>query len=252
MRTSQDYIPFQITNCFIRLKFSNIVEIIVGPTEECFYVHPHILTQQSTFFKAACSERWRSSIADPIELPEDDPHIFDIYLNCLYSGNVDLGDLEHALAGERELTDEARTDLRLIKSHVLADKLGDVLTANKIIDRLIECSDASGNIPIGTSIVSSNTAPGSPLRRLFIDYYVHEADMECLEILVNSGDVATDFVGEILLQKHRLTCRTKIRNSTKISEVYVYNFTSSHKCRYHQHDSAHPYCGDECEGLLEK
>lgn len=58
---------------------------------------------------------------DPIDLPEDDPEIFENYLRYVYStsiGQVPNGDVH----------------FNMIRTHILADKHGDLEAANSIID----------------------------------------------------------------------------------------------------------------------
>jgi hypothetical protein len=54
-----------------------------GSDQQCFEVLHDLMTERSKFFRVARSERWTSK-AKPTELPEHDPSIFALYLDCLY------------------------------------------------------------------------------------------------------------------------------------------------------------------------
>ncbi|PNS21747.1 hypothetical protein CAC42_1601 [Sphaceloma murrayae] len=70
--------------------WGSFVTIIVGEDEAPFSAHAHILRRRSPFFAAALSDRWNSSSEEltPIELPEDDPKVFDTFLGWAYTSKV--------------------------------------------------------------------------------------------------------------------------------------------------------------------
>lgn len=65
---------------------SPIVTVRVGVDEhaETFYVHKDALRSTSSFFKAALNEDFKEAKTNSIELPEDDPSIFKLYLCWIY------------------------------------------------------------------------------------------------------------------------------------------------------------------------
>ena len=73
---------------------------------------------------------------------EDTPEIFDILLRCIYKDCVDVGNTEELLPGENEGEafngPELRTEHRLVKAYIMADKLRDVTSANLLMDRLFD------------------------------------------------------------------------------------------------------------------
>ena len=135
-----------------------------------------------------------------------------------------------------------------MRPHILADKLGDTPTANTVIDAIIEHSDEWNMIPDAAEVVAGSTAPQSPLRRLFVDYYIHEASMESMEQLLSLKTVSKEFTCEVLREKYRLVELDNPDESKKISDIFVLDFTGSHKCRYHQHDESHPRCSEDSDG----
>jgi hypothetical protein len=100
------------------------VQIIVGrdASERAFYVHESILTSRSVYFKCALSFMWRNDPTMPVTLSEDDPDMFALYVNLVYTGRL-------ATRG----TDEW---LKLVRLYVLAEKLQDVRAKNVTIDAM--------------------------------------------------------------------------------------------------------------------
>lgn len=56
-------------------------------------VHRHILAHSSDFFKRTVSSGFKESVDKHVSLPEQDPTLFNIYLNWLYANSLpaDLG-----------------------------------------------------------------------------------------------------------------------------------------------------------------
>jgi hypothetical protein len=171
-------------------------------------------------------------------LPEDDADTFDVYLHTAYTGHVDVGDLEDAWVGEETLPEYDRRSLRLVNSYVLADKLGDIVTANLIIDELIQRSHVTRRIPtIATSIVAFNTAIESPIRRLYIDFFAREASTKCVSTNLNENMSLGSFPFEVLAEKTRLSW---LDSPKALRGVFHSEYTCEHKCRYHHHTQSLP------------
>jgi hypothetical protein len=223
------------------------VEVLVGPGKTRFLVHKDKLLQRSTFFKAACSERWQQSGSKAIELPEDIPDIFEIYIHCVYHDKVDVGDLSQRI-GEESATwdDENMSFNRLIHTWALADKLGDLMSTNALMDFLADYSDRTGFVPGGklSAIAYEMSTEGSCMRQLIVDQYVYEREKIALEDAEQYGEQLTAFVLDVFAED----ARAKAENGWKtIAEVYNEGFTLKHRCRYRQHDADHPSCGRDCE-----
>ena len=73
--------------------------------------------------------------------------------------------------------------LRLAKIHILATRLRDLETANTAVDEIIRYSNHEEVLPLSKTIkiVMQSTADDPPLRRLMVDFYVHEADPEAFD-----------------------------------------------------------------------
>lgn len=70
------------------------VKLLVGtnPTEE-FIVHQGLVCKHSEFFKAALKGSWRESEEKVVKFPEDEPELFEYWLELLYF-NKPLADLK--------------------------------------------------------------------------------------------------------------------------------------------------------------
>lgn len=129
-----------------RFFFSETVTVLVGAggSKSSFSVHTSILKQRSSFFEAALSGRWEST-SRGIELPDDDPAVFDRYLRCLYrnehhirlDGKPSSTPLQNCEPLEH--TPEQNQDMMMLyaKIYILADKLGDCVSTNMLIEALI-------------------------------------------------------------------------------------------------------------------
>ncbi|KAK4958107.1 hypothetical protein LTR10_004532 [Elasticomyces elasticus] len=148
-----------------KLDFRKTLRVLVGANEEEFMVYEDIITERSPFFAAAAAARWKSTLTPDITLPEDKPGIFSDYLQCLYMGTVPK-DNDH----ERDVFD----------LYILADKLGDLKSANTIMDSIIQWYGADDVIPKVSfaNYVFGKTASGSKLRALLVDYWVLESTSE--------------------------------------------------------------------------
>ena len=201
-------------------------------------VYTDALSRRSTFVEAACSGRWNTtSEQKPIELPEDDPIIFDLYLHCIYTNSVDVKDPSQTVSSEQSML--------LVKIYFLADKLGDIVTSNMVLDKPISYYFEYVTLPSDFTIIRvwSNTVPNSPLRKLVVDLYVPRATVENIETLSQRIAVPHEFLYELLTEQLNIQSTDGNR---RISDVYKRDFVPNNKFRYHQHNARHPRCGDQC------
>lgn len=218
-------------NSYLSAKsFKDHVIVLVGPKEVKFMAHTEVICARSTFFKAACSNKWNSS--DSVKLPEDDPDVFDCYIRCLYENTT-------CRAGNDE-----KVFLRSVRSWILADKLGDSRSANLFIDSLIAYSDEAKVLPTPqcTSFALANTAATSPLRRLMVDYRVHECTLTQVKQEIN--DLAWDVLAAMVLEHRRIeeTCP-----DISVNAAFRWVLSAQPRCHYHLHDEANPSCVDKAK-----
>jgi hypothetical protein len=206
------------------------VEVIVGGEKVQFTVYKPTICKRSKFFASACSVAWAKG-CKPIELLDIEPRIFDAYLGCAYEYDVS------------ELF-KIKSFHTAIRVYTLADRLGDLTSANAVIDYLIAYANRECVVP-NCSMVQlafDLTPPNCPLQRLLVDYYVHELDGDTI-IQDTMGEhelLPPEFLLEVFKEYLRLKRKTKC--SDKVWDVFVTDVAAQPTCHYHQHDDLWPPC----------
>jgi hypothetical protein len=204
-----------VTDSLVRYDLTSTFDIVVGKAplqQQRFTVHTHVLTQRSEFLRAARSRLWLVDPAKPVDLEDDDPEIVSAYLSCVYFGvealKADIEDeapvvedaghavLEDAFTWSQTECEKRDADLEteatsfetscadhllfLAKIYLQADKLGDLKTANLVVDEFIRLSKSTRQSPSDqiTNHVYESTVHGSPFRKLMRDFKVHETSSD--------------------------------------------------------------------------
>ena len=181
---------YHLTCC--RFLQSPIIKVIVGTAEaqRTILVHQGIICDRSEFFKKALTGAWIESQEKKVELPEDDPAIFTLYLERLYTGYIPI-------AKERRSDDQVLMEtsfdaeeeyLTLGKLYVLAEKLVDATTKDNILDAFLARSqepadDGSLHFPDPdcVAIVYAGTLENDPARALLVKFYTDEGNKKWLK-----------------------------------------------------------------------
>ncbi|KAF2851136.1 hypothetical protein T440DRAFT_507469 [Plenodomus tracheiphilus IPT5] len=155
-------------------------------SDKMFYVHKRVLCQTSGFFQAATKPEWSGQGKKPIDLSDDDPKIFALYVQWLYTGIVavktmqedsdaeasDEEDVERFEKGSDEMDDLDISKRCLVKCYILGEKLMDAVYRDAIMDILL--SICFVEIPDANTIriAYGGTPVASPLRKLMVDVWV--------------------------------------------------------------------------------
>ena len=202
-----------------RYPFEEAAEVIVGHEKTKFIVHTSILCQQSTFFKAAFSQRWNAERTS-ITIPDTTSTTFNDYLTLVYRDKV------------AKATEVQAYFVRLIRLYLLADKLGDLKASNKTIDKIIKFSDRNASAPeyATVAMVMAATPENSRLRRLMVDFYVFEVTEQSFD------EEAEDYLRgfHALVAKELVKLREYNLDETGVKD--------QPRCHYHQHDATYPRC----------
>ena len=214
----------------------------MGEEAKKFFVHPGFICASSPYFEAEI-KRWKQE-RYPIRLTYDDPSIFELYLRCLYSRESIDRSPRPAIPGE-SLGD-------ILKLYILADKLGDLTTANFVIDQVDDLmlatkafrrfkEDNAGDLEDIRSLVQAwhATPANSPLRRLLVDYFARPENCGELCNMLDQEEAAGDFAVSI--------ARRLAMKAANIPEIAHDSYLSP-ACEYHQHDARHPQCGEFTPG----
>jgi hypothetical protein len=253
----------------------------MAPDSQRFTVHSNVVTHRSEFFRAARRSVWLKDPTAPVDLQDEDPEVFSMYLKCVYFGTeairVDFEDEKRAFSSGKEakqpgpdafelsitaiddeqdiLGDNAVDDQNgtLVKLYILADKLGDPTTANMVMDELVRFHTEHNRNPIRkiVNLAYESTIHGNPLRKFLRDVYLHVYDSMSYDYF-NAVDFPADFYRDLYVE----FLRTKEANVDKsVNDVYNLAIADlsdvTGKCRYHQHDDDHPVCTPvrRCVGL---
>lgn len=151
-----------------------IVDVVVGDEKETFSVHENLIRTSSPFFDKALTGAWRESSQRTIQLPEDEPKIFAIYVHWLYNCTLPVFCNEPDLAGNSEYVE-------IVKAYVLGDKLLDAAFQNTAIDAIIEksvtrASDGCLWHPVAEAIeyAFNESSESAPIRDLLVDMYLYK------------------------------------------------------------------------------
>ena len=210
-------------------------------------MHTAVFTERSGFFRASRKPEWLAGDSKkPVDLKDEEPEVFNTYINCVYFGQNALKHYEDGIKSSPASESQAAASAgfrALIQVYLLADKLQDPTTATIAIDEIIQFSDAADLVPNGMySLVYSHTPRNCPLRTLMRDFWIYELDpstKEPLEVLPRElmEDIMTEFLR--VKDKHEgSTVREAFRRTLSAD-------TKKDKCRYHQHDDKHPRCAPE-------
>jgi hypothetical protein len=160
----------------VRLSLDNTFDVIVGTSEphkqKRFTLHTNLLIPRSGFFKAARSAVWNTDPLKPAILDDDDPEVFENYMRCVYSGDLDPHPYDSS-DGSNSI-DDGHLDA-LSKIWVLADKLIDLQTANMNMDEIYNYCNKMEDFARNSSfnLVYDSTVSDSPLRMFMRDTVIY-------------------------------------------------------------------------------
>ncbi|KAK3691468.1 hypothetical protein LTR37_018665 [Vermiconidia calcicola] len=208
-------------------EFQRTVEVLVGEDSERFVVHAELFCQRSGYFRSLCSANWKEE-QKPIGITLPDPSTFNDYLKCVY----------HGCFYSEDKIKRQDVFLRLAQIHVLATWLRDLETANTAVDEIIRYSNREELLPLSKTIklVMKSTVDDSPLQRLMVDLYVHEADPEAFED--DCEEMPNTFLVAVGKEFRKKVCENEQAIVGDIFELVG----NGQKCRYHQHDASCPQC----------
>jgi len=154
-----------------------MITVKVGNNGTTFPVHESVVCDSSAFFKFAMKPEWTSATSRIVDLTDEDPDVFEIYLHWLYfktlstiQGRPPSADMEY---------------IELAQCYVLGEKLLDVKFKNAIMDALVEVLE---NEQKGTCILPGSwaietiyegTTEGSPARILLVAMWIGRAAPSC-------------------------------------------------------------------------
>ena len=206
-------------------------DVLLGEEKKRFTLHNDFFIPRFEFFRAARSAAWnKDNPQRPTNLEDEDPDVFASYMRCVYASNADF-------FPEVELASFAP----FIRLYLLADKLGDLMTANMVIDRMVRYSDEDKVLPghRDVELAYNFTASGNPLRAVLRDYLIHE-DSQVFDIN-KSANLPRDYLHDIIAGYTEIKRRVSTRTTT-VKSAFCVKVSTMARCHYHQHGPSHPMC----------
>ncbi|KAK5109987.1 hypothetical protein LTR62_006354 [Meristemomyces frigidus] len=221
------------------INMSNVANVLAVQAGllDTFYVETDLICPRSPFFETARTRRWRSGRKQrPIYLPHVKPATFSAYLMLLQ-------ELQFRIPDE---AGEAFPHLAHI--YFLADKVGDLISTNLVIDQFISLVKETALVPNSTCVdlIYGNTVPSSPLRHLIVDYMVFDADEDCLND-ESAHDFPPLFLRDIILGQRRLRDEWARSSDNALFWTGPAKKARLEKCYYHQHSAQFPACATAAE-----
>ncbi|EME42980.1 hypothetical protein DOTSEDRAFT_24976 [Dothistroma septosporum NZE10] len=209
------------------------VVVEVGLRKQRFTIHPSILSNNSKFFEAAVSIRWRSRTGDPISLAEEDPTTFQAYVSYVYSGQIsDHATTADSSSPESSEAEHARRRFMLLGDlFVLGDHIEDKGLRNSVIDVLLDTSGKTGSAYTRTLIERAfeETQENSALCRYVVDSALAYMSQEWLE-------TNYDFLPALFLKRVMLGWANSTVDKGPKHKLPLDMPT----CTYHEHDEEMP------------
>lgn len=198
---------------------------MVGDQHEVFGVHERLIRAYSPFFDKAMSGNWQESSRRAVELPDDEPTIFQLYIHWLYYETLPVFCNEPGLSGNAEY-------LELIKAYILGDKLMDSKFQDAVIDAIIEksvskASDGASWYPVGEALeyTYNNTNGSALIRKLLVDMYVIYGHGNWLHDWGEAASIPQPFLSELasrLLDLDRRDVVSRLKMKIEASNYHIH------------------------------
>lgn len=174
------------------------MKLVVGSSKVKFSVHKEMLCGVSSFFKSALNGSFREGREQTITLPEDDPDIFDLFVQWLYTKNYEIQGSDGRL--DQTFYTEA------VQLYCLADKY-DVSTLRSHIHQAFDgkmMQRASPPTREDAAALYDGTNPGAPLRSYLLGWWMYRTKLDYF--LEEEVQTWLSDQPEITLDLFRVTC----------------------------------------------
>ncbi|KAF2122087.1 hypothetical protein BDV96DRAFT_640152 [Lophiotrema nucula] len=161
---------------------SGFIEVRVGDeaSAQSFYVHQDLICASSEFFERALNGDWQEAEDKCVKLPDDEPKVFENYINWLYTGKIPIKctTIPKGSRMSREVENEYTA---LCELFVFCEKLQDTKGKNASTKALYQgcLEERTGTLyfPLSPAInvVYNGTPCTSPLRALLRDGFVNRS-----------------------------------------------------------------------------
>ncbi|KAF2486837.1 hypothetical protein BDY17DRAFT_321598 [Neohortaea acidophila] len=229
---------------------ASIIKVVVGTDKYTYRVHKSYLTKPGSFFETALKKPWIKGHHRTIELPEDDPYDFHVYVQWLYTGKLFCKPLY-----EQEPETEERNYGLLFDLYVLGQKLLDREFQDRVVDATIAASHDTGYKESSKRLFPSDgvvdslyrrTSKGCPMRRLLIDLSICQGGEGWMVPAQNDPDgINVEFLIDLATAFYKIQADDTIMD--KLEEL-----DEDPGCEYHHHgkdEECGSYGGKKIEAL---
>ncbi|KAK4609454.1 hypothetical protein CLAFUR4_14529, partial [Fulvia fulva] len=215
-----------------RFNYEDTIKVVVGEgeAERTFTMHKDKICARSPFLQAACLTRHRMGLDNFIFLEEQEPELFELYVNWVYTGQVDASILSQPQA-QPDNNDKRPTYLQLGKVWALGYYLQDTKLRNKIVDMVITMVNKTPGIisaPV-LRLVWRGVPEGSTLRRLYTQIEVCHASSSDFKNNIDAWPV------EVLEEATMRFCAREVQDAASVPKWWD-------RCTYHEHEVGDPKC----------
>jgi len=197
----------------------------VGILKEPFFIDVGVLHKSGSFFPTALKKQWKEGQQKIIELPEEQPQIFRIYAQWLYTAKIFCR------------TDDRREDIHtLCELYTPGEKLMDRTLQDRAMDALSSLSAVDEEdlwLPYFCTVdyVCEHLPDNSPARRFLIDRIAEHCNGE----LDNKWPAYLRQMSQALLADVVLALSQQRKHTKNVKG----------RCTYHLHAQSQPCSGSE-------
>ncbi|EUC49740.1 hypothetical protein COCMIDRAFT_83900 [Bipolaris oryzae ATCC 44560] len=144
-------------------EFTPTSTILVGPKHTPFHLHTHLLTQHSSYFRAALRGPFIESTTNTMTLSDISPSDFSLLVTHLYTARM-----------PRPFKDGKPAYYALLHAYALADRLNLEAARNAAIDAISDLADSTNSVPTpeDTWFVYDEMRESALVRKLVVDLFV--------------------------------------------------------------------------------
>ena len=186
--------------------FGTTITVKVGKDKEAksFIVYKSLLCDTAPYFRVALTGYFWESETQILELPEDDPSVFEHFLLWLYNGDIfdENDDLESIPWG------------MLIDLYLFGEARGIPCLQNDTIDKFIDKGNHVGNVPTHClHKVYNHTMVEAPLRRLIVDRCAYHGFLDHAEWFLHKSNYPQEFLIDLIKAQYGIH-KSKSKPST--------------------------------------
>jgi hypothetical protein len=193
--------------------FKETVKVVIGKGAKLVEIDvpKYRLCEVSEFFAAACSHRWASGREGVINLDEEDPKVFSLFLAWAFDGSIDASEdciIVDGIDAKNRERSALKRHRQLIDCFLLGQKLLAHDFKNAAMDLIVKsyelCHQEFNTIPAlspGVAYIYANTSPCSPLRRSLVDTVLAKSAADFFTIGVSrDGHEPSKYYEEYLIE----------------------------------------------------